>query len=503
MRRDERGMALLLCILSLMVLTALAVGLMYMTNSETMVNNNYKSSEQAYFAALAGLQNVRERMSPASTGAHAIANLPTTMPGNPNSILYVLNPRNASDTVSLSVIQDNTTKYYDGELCTELTGQGQACSVAAGSSTTAIEDPPSYGGASTVPAMGMLNYKWVRVNLKANGATAPYYTNASNAVATKATQVCWDGSHEVLLGGAVAACSNAASALYTPVYQLTSLAVTPLGATRMAQMEAALQPPLNTHAAIDSQDHVTLNGKLDLYGYDYCSCKCTSFDNQGNCTGSWQDANGRTCDRSKYAIYSAQTVDSVTSSQVFESGLGNGNNAVAQNQPWPWDLNALISNYKNNPSTVNVTQSPYNWNCTGGSCGNRSNVQLGTLPATPPTTPINPSSPPSGYQITYVPGDVHITSNNSQGFGVLIVDGNLDLNGGFAFDGLIIVTGVISFTGGGSDGVNIYGGVIAGQQSLVDNVLGGSVTVNYDQCALPQRDDTQPPKILSLRELNF
>src|SRR5439155_17480623 len=80
MRRHEQGIALLLCILSLMVLTALAVGLMYMTNSETQINANYKDSEQAYFAALGGLQNVRERMSPASTGAHAIGPASTPRP---------------------------------------------------------------------------------------------------------------------------------------------------------------------------------------------------------------------------------------------------------------------------------------------------------------------------------------------------------------------------------------------------------------------------------------
>src|SRR5712692_7044846 len=56
MRRNERGMALLLCILSLMLLTVIAAGMIYMTDSETMVNNNYRSSQQAYFAAMAGLQ---------------------------------------------------------------------------------------------------------------------------------------------------------------------------------------------------------------------------------------------------------------------------------------------------------------------------------------------------------------------------------------------------------------------------------------------------------------
>ena len=495
MRRNERGMALLLCILSLMVLTAIAVGLMYMTNSETQINDNYKNSEQAYFAALAGLQNVRERMSPASTGAHAIANLPTAMPGNTNSILYVVNPRNASDTVNLTVIQDNTNKYYDGELCTELTGQGKACN--AGSSTTAIEDPPSYGGASTLPAMGMLNYKWVRVNLKANGATAPYYTNGSSAAATKATQVCWDGSHEILQGGVVTSCSNASTVSYTPVYQLTSLAVTPLGATRMAQMEVALDPPITTKGAVDSQDHVNLTGKLDVNGYDYCTCQC-QLDDKGKCTGVYVSRAGKTCDTSKYAVYASSTVDDPNGSEDFVSGQTP---AIAQNQPWPYDLTSLMSKFV--PSAVNVTGAPYSWSCTGGSCGTHSSPTFGIPPTMPPSPVDNPVGPANmASQITYIPGDVQLTSSPT-GNGILIVNGNLDVHGGLDFYGLVLVTGVVSFTGGGSDKVNIYGALIAGQQSLVDNKLGGSMAIQFDQCALPSRDNTQPPKMLSLRELNF
>jgi Tfp pilus assembly protein PilX len=497
MRQNERGIALLLCILALLVLTGIAVGLMYMTNSETMINDNYKNSQQAYFAALAGLQNVRERMSPASTGAHAIANLPTAMPGSAGSILYILNPRNASDTVTLAVIQNNSSKYYDGELCTELTGQGKACSVATASSTTAIEDPPSYGGASTVPAMGMLNYKWVRINLKANGATAPYYTNGSSASATQSTQVCWEGSHEVLLGGVVTACSNGSTASYTPVYQLTSLAVTPAGATRMAQMEVALDPPLTTKAAVDSQDHVDLNGKLDVNGYDYCSCQC-QLDSHGNCTDVYVSRPGKTCDASKYAVYASSTVDDPNASETFLSGQSP---PIVQNQPWPYDLNSIINRYLS--SATNVTGAPYSWSCTGGNCGTHSSPTFGIAPTMPPNPPDNPVGPANmASQITYIPGDVQLTSSPS-GNGILIVNGNLDVHGGLDFYGLVIVTGVVSFTGGGTDKVNIYGGLIAGQQSLVDNRLGGSMTVNFDQCALPSRDNTQPPKMLSLRELNF
>src|SRR5439155_1765552 len=69
MRRNDRGIALLLCIMALMVLTGIAIGLMYMTDSETLVNANYRTSQQAYFAALAGLQNVRQRMTPGLSAA--------------------------------------------------------------------------------------------------------------------------------------------------------------------------------------------------------------------------------------------------------------------------------------------------------------------------------------------------------------------------------------------------------------------------------------------------
>lgn len=105
-------------------------------------------------------------------------------------------------------------------------------------------------------------------------------------------------------------------------------------------------------------------------------------------------------------------------------------------------------------------------------------------------------------QITIVPGDVQLTGG-TVGNGVLVVNGNLDIHGGLQFYGLIIVTGVISFTGGGSSATNIYGAVIAGQQSYVDNTLGGSANINFDFCSLPGGSRTQPPRALAMRDINF
>src|SRR5579864_3766418 len=115
LRNRHKGMALLACLLALMLLTAIALGLMYLGDAETRGNDNFRSSQQAYFAGLAGLQNVRERMMLANVAPHKIVP-PTSMPGSSNSVLYVLNPAGAADAVAPATAGN----YYDQELCREM-----------------------------------------------------------------------------------------------------------------------------------------------------------------------------------------------------------------------------------------------------------------------------------------------------------------------------------------------------------------------------------------------
>jgi hypothetical protein len=105
-------------------------------------------------------------------------------------------------------------------------------------------------------------------------------------------------------------------------------------------------------------------------------------------------------------------------------------------------------------------------------------------------------------QVTYVPGDLKITSS-SQGNGILVVDGDLDINGGLQFYGLILVKGVVKFTGGGADKTNIFGAVLAGQESLVDTTLGGSAVIAFDACALTRNTGNRPPSQIAFRELQY
>src|SRR5258707_6765393 len=90
---SERGVALIIALLVLLLITAVGMGMIIMANTETNVSANFRDEQTAYFAAKAGIEEVRDRM---RSGAANSLNLSTTLgalrPGDPSGILYVLNP---------------------------------------------------------------------------------------------------------------------------------------------------------------------------------------------------------------------------------------------------------------------------------------------------------------------------------------------------------------------------------------------------------------------------
>jgi hypothetical protein len=498
-RTNEHGIAMLLCLFALLLLTGLGLALMYMSDTEQAVNNNYRDAQSAYFAAQAGLQDARVwLMAKAAT-------TPSAMPvaGANTGVTYLTNPKGGETVEPWTA----SNPYFDTQLCNEsfssagvgATGWSVPCaSVPSGTYYKSVNsgDP----NRATSKAM---DYKWVRITWKANQNSAPYYVSGTTA---SDTPVCWTGTKQTLMPAGFANC-EAASASLTTVFRLTSLAVAPAGTRRMLQMEVATNPPFITNAAVDSQDHVTLNGKLDVNGYDYCTCNCTT-DKKGVTT--CVDRAGKTCDRDKWAIYASSTVDTANPSENLIAGP---NPPVAQNQPWIYDIPGLISSYKD--GAKDVTKPPYNWTCSGGNCGTHSGGVFGVPPAFPPSPVDNPLYDSSygscsggvgpgcpSPQVTYIPGNAQLTAG-SAGNGILIVDGDLDIHGGLQFYGLVLVKGVIKFTGGGSDKTNIFGAVLAGQESYVDNVLGGSAVINFNSCALKQNTGNKPPTMINFHEMSY
>src|SRR5947208_15298915 len=116
-RQREQGIALLLSILCLLLLTAVAAGMMYLSATETAINGNFKSEESGYFAARAGVEEVRDRILPAN--ANTInASLPTALPTDACGVLYVLNG------VSAAHLPNTPSPYFDAKLRPYLTAIG-------------------------------------------------------------------------------------------------------------------------------------------------------------------------------------------------------------------------------------------------------------------------------------------------------------------------------------------------------------------------------------------
>ncbi|MES2124190.1 MAG: hypothetical protein V4503_05825 [Gemmatimonadota bacterium] len=103
-----------------------------------------------------------------------------------------------------------------------------------------------------------------------------------------------------------------------------------------------------------------------------------------------------------------------------------------------------------------------------------------------------PYRPPSGGIVTQCTGYypvVHGTgaqtkfAANSRGQGTLLIDGDLELVGGFEWDGLIIVRNQIKVTGNGN---KLYGAVLAAGADVAttNGSVGGNVTINYSECAI-------------------
>jgi hypothetical protein len=220
-RTKESGFSLIVALLALMLLSAVAIGMMFMASTETAISSNFKAEERAYFAARAGVEEVRDRMR--ATSSNPIA-LPTALPPAAGSVLYI-----RQTGVSDADIITPGGKLFDDELCHDFpshfgtTTPNVPCSSSNGPTAAMMTTT-----ASVAPYP--LDYKWVRVTRKQNDSS-PYAVAPSPAVGSYL--VCWDGTSEVATG---AACP----AETLPVYLVTALAVTQSGARRLVQQEIAL-----------------------------------------------------------------------------------------------------------------------------------------------------------------------------------------------------------------------------------------------------------------------
>jgi hypothetical protein len=469
-RKHERGMALILSLLALLLISAVGLGLIYMSNTETSVNSNYKDTQTAFFAMRAGLEEGRDRLRSNST-APTIP-LPVAFPPAAGSVVYILNPAGATDTVTP---QTFGSQYFDDEFCHEsFVGSGVAW-VAPGTPCTAAGAVP-LGWITTLASASpntntaaALKYKWVRVTLKQNRTTGnPANANTwVDSTQPAASQVCWDGTLlkervSTAMGAAYTTCALAKNAGFNvqPVYLITSMAITPQGSRRVGQYEAGAYMITPPAAGLDfAGPGAQFNSAPHSNNFGISGTNSGDPTNAGTYTP-WTGPGGQAaCTSPTPAVLPAIGVGDAT-------GVGNMIADIPSNRTGmytgatPLPPAPLVPSVQNEgvgtaqyPSN-NVMGPGSNWstpaqlNQLAQAMANQANITCPGNALCSGTTYGTDAAP----KITYINGDATVAG----GAGVLVVTGTLTFNGNASFDGLILVIGqgIMNVHGGGGGQVN-------------------------------------------------
>jgi hypothetical protein len=240
-RKEERGMALLLTLFALLLLSAIGLFMVLSSNTETRIDANYGSSLRVYYAARSGLEEVRDRMkytsanTPGGLATGLADQLPQNVAGNVGGVLYVLNPA-GGETVDPT---DPTSPYFDDDLCHAYnsgTPKGIKCTSVPTIQGWQLQPQLS----QPLPNAGPTGMKWVRINMKTNRSVLPNFCvdqQPCPASSPLDTRVCWDGQTEQLSPN-----GNCDANGMQTVYMLTALATIngasgPSGARKLMQLE--------------------------------------------------------------------------------------------------------------------------------------------------------------------------------------------------------------------------------------------------------------------------
>jgi Tfp pilus assembly protein PilX len=90
-------------------------------------------------------------------------------------------------------------------------------------------------------------------------------------------------------------------------------------------------------------------------------------------------------------------------------------------------------------------------------------------------------------------------TGQTSGCGILLVDGDLEVNGGFAWHGIVLVTGTVTYLGGGDK--HVTGGIMAGASLNGElDTVGGNANIVYCSSAINNQTFKLPLKMLSWKE---
>jgi hypothetical protein len=254
---------------------------------------------------------------------------------------------------------------------------------------------------------------------------------------------------------------------------------TQLGARRRAAMIVRLDMPrINQPGAMVSRGTISIGGNTNIYGTDSVfagwDCPTAGGAVAGALAPSWSNYTfrGNNCKGPSYACITGTpkadtSVVAADTTTYFSYGNQSWTTLVAQADK---TLNGVYTN----------VQPSYN---ADGTCNTNDNNNWGD-PRRAALVVGTPSGACEGYfPIIYAPGD--LTVNGQMGQGMLLVGGNLSIQGNFTFYGQVITRGSVKLTGTGN---HINGGVMAAvvydSSASGGNQLAGTSTIQFSRCTL-------------------
>lgn len=450
--RAEAGIALLIALLVIVLLSAFAFSMVALTTSQLQLGKTIQTQTQVYYAALAGLEEARGRLEPAAPDALSGSSLPTAV----NQVAYLVNGA-MQDPVQPT---NPASPYYDVEYAREFSGGLTGASVL----TPVSSDQPGAGTASAIP------YKWVRITLKTEYSSGQDVDQ--DGMLDNSSPVYWDGAHQNVTGTGV------------PVYKLTALAVDASGIRQMAQAEVAGR--VSRYSALAG---LATGGTATLTGITEGKVHGKGTPNlvvDGNDT-----LNNTPCGTA--GVPGLVTVGTASISSATVNGIPTATEQVIS---LPSSPAAFINSLRGGVTPI-LNADPTHVSLVSGGTGYvGTDVVLGTQPSG--TTPAQPA-------VVYSDKPLAISGTGSTGDGILLVTGNLSITGGFSYRGLIVVDGTVTLASNSTGSIRIQGSVISSGNLSADSTQSSSnalgVLVLYDSCAVADGFQSLPKTVLAFRLL--
>lgn len=421
-RRRENGIALLISIFILLLISVVAIALIVSSGTESALAGNYRSATGVYYAALAGLEEARGRLLAKNPNAFKITNPTGFLPasGTPLNIgdaYYVINPV-PGETVAPWDVATITT-YPDIEFGVEFASSGYA---------NPPNPSPSSSSVSTVAGIQGPLFKWVRINAISETSlglqVAPYDGHSA------------DPTKPIFYDSTIGTGQLNITPTGSQVLEITSLAVLPNGSQKLLQYLTA-PVPITLPPFLAA---LTLSGSAG-------AGNGAVFSSPSKNTVFYVSGENHYCNGSVVAGSAVAAIGVLNGSDV--NPVINGGTGFTGIQP-----SSTQTNYKGRGSApdvedLNVTSPSFPPNLLYPS--HLDAIAQSIVPNADAVVPSGSSATQTAYlsslgmssanPMTVVAGDLDISNWSSDGYGLLLVTGKFTYDPDTNWYGIILVIG--------------------------------------------------------------